>query len=199
MCKMKKKKNGFFQSIKQRDPAARNSLEIFLLYPGVHALIGYRISHFFYKLKLKFLARFIMNCTRFRTGIEIHPAASIGKNLFIDHGMGVVIGETSVIGDNCTIYQGATLGGTGKEHSKRHPTLGDNVVVGAGAKVLGNIVIGNNVKIGANSVVLKDVPDDCTVVGVGRIVNVGQPRKVCERCPDRDDCCNDAQKVCNDN
>ena len=177
---MKNKKVGFFKSIKQRDPSARNSLEILLLYPGVHAIIWYRISHFFYKIKFKFFARWIMTVTRFRTGIEIHPAAKIGKNLFIDHGMGVVIGETAIIGDNCTIYQGATLGGTGKEHNKRHPTLGDNVVVGAGAKVLGNITVGNNVKIGANSVVLKDVPDDCTVVGVGRIISAQEPP--CSEC-----------------
>lgn len=168
---MKQKKVGFFKSIKQRDPSARNSLEILLLYPGVHAVIWHRVAHFFHRIRLKFIARWIMNCSRRGTGIEIHPAAQIGKNLFIDHGMGVVIGETAVVGDNCTIYQGATLGGTGKEHNKRHPTLGNNVVVGAGAKVLGNITIGNNVKIGANSVVLKDVPDDCTVVGVGRIVS----------------------------
>ena len=123
-----------------------------------------------------------MTVTRLMTGIEIHPAAKIGKNLFIDHGMGVVIGETAVVGDNCTIYQGVTLGGTGKEHNKRHPTLGDNVVVGAGAKVLGNITIGNNVKIGANSVVLKDVPDDCTVVGVGRIITAQEPQASCDNC-----------------
>ena len=178
---MKNKKVGFFASIKQRDPAARNNLEILLLYSGVHAVLWYRISHFFYRIKFKFLARWIMTFTRFRTGIEIHPAAQIGKNLFIDHGMGVVIGETAVIGDNCTIYQGVTLGGTGKEHNKRHPTLGDNVIVGAGAKVLGNISIGNNVKIGANSVVLKDVPDNCTVVGVGRIINAQEP-SVCSQC-----------------
>ena len=176
------KKVGFFQSIKQRDPAARNSLEILLLYPGVHALIRYRIARFFYKIKFKFVANCITYTTRRRTGIEIHPAAEIGKNLFIDHGMGVVIGETAIIGDNCTIYQGVTLGGTGKEHNKRHPTLGNNVVVGAGAKVLGNITIGNNVKIGANSVVLKDVPDDCTVVGVGRIVNAHDPQPTCDNC-----------------
>ena len=180
--KQENKKVGFFQSIKQRDPAARNSLEILLLYPGVHALIWYRVSHFFYKIKFKFLANLIATVTRFRTGIEIHPAATIGKNLFIDHGMGVVVGETSVIGDNCTIYQGVTLGGTGKEHNKRHPTLKDNVVVGAGAKVLGNITVGNNVKIGANSVVLKDVPDDCTVVGVGRIVNSREIQPACDSC-----------------
>lgn len=179
-----KNKVGFFESIKQRDPAARNNLEILFLYPGVHALIRYRIARFFYKLHLRGIARLITNVARFWTGIEIHPAAKIGKNLFIDHGMGVVIGETAEIGDNCTIYQCATLGGTGKEREKRHPTLRDNVVVGAGAKVLGNITIGNNVKIGANSVVLKDVPDDCTVVGVGRIVNAQTP---CASCPNG--CC----------
>lgn len=165
------KKVGFFKSIKQRDPAARNALEILLLYPGVKALIYYRVAHFFYKIHLKFIGKAISYWARFLTGIEIHPAAKIGKNLFIDHGHGVVIGETSIIGNNCTIYQNATLGGTGKEHNKRHPTLLDNVIVGAGAKVLGNITIGNNVKIGANTVVLKNVPDDCTVVGVGRVVN----------------------------
>ncbi len=164
-------KQGFLKSIKQRDPAARNSLQILLLYPGVHAVIWYRVAHFFYKIKLKFIAEWISFSCRFFTGIEIHPAARIGKNLFIDHGAGVVIGETAIIGDNCTIYQNATLGGTGKERNKRHPTLKNNVIVGTGAKVLGNITIGSNVKIGANSVVLKDIPDDCTVVGVGRIVN----------------------------
>lgn len=164
------KKEGFFQSIKRRDPAAISNLQILLFYAGVSALVRYRVAHFFYKVKLRFIARWISSVARFRTGVDIHPAASIGKNLFIDHGMGVVIGETAVIGDNCTIYQGVTLGGTGKERNKRHPTLGDNVVVGAGAKVLGNIVIGDNVKIGANSVVLTDVPDNCTVVGVGRII-----------------------------
>lgn len=179
---MKQKKVGFFKSIKQRDPAARNSLEILLLYPGVHALIWYRVAHFFYKIKFKFVARLITQLTRKSTGIEIHPGATIGKNLFIDHGAGVVIGETTVIGDNCTIYQCATLGGTGKERNKRHPTLKNNVVVGAGAKVLGNITVGNNVKIGANSVVLKDVPDDCTVVGVGRIVNAKQSAPQCDVC-----------------
>lgn len=164
-------KTGFFQSIKQRDPAARNSLQILLFYPGVHALIRYRIAHFFYKIRLRFIAHCISSVARFWTGVEIHPAATVGKNLFIDHGMGVVIGETAIIGDNCTIYQGATLGGTGKEQGKRHPTLCNNVTVGAGAKVLGNITVGNNVKIGANSVVLTDVPDDCTVVGVNRILH----------------------------
>ncbi len=181
------KKLGYFQSIKQRDPAARNSLVIFLTYPGVHALIRYRIARFFYKIHFRFFASLISAWSRFLTGIEIHPGAKIGKNLFIDHGHGVVIGETSVIGDNCTIYQNATLGGTGKEHNKRHPTLKNNVIIGAGAKVLGNITIGNNVKVGANAVVLKDVPDDCTVVGVGRIVNA----KTQESCPvDCEDCAN---------
>ncbi len=164
------KKVGFFKSIKERDPAARSALEIFLFYPGVHALIWYRVAHFFYKIHLRFIATWLSMLCRFFTGIEIHPGAKIGKNLFIDHGHGVVVGETAVIGDNCTIYQNATLGGTGKEHNKRHPTLLDNVVVGAGAKILGNITIGNNVKVGANSVVLKDVPDNCTVVGVGRVI-----------------------------
>ena len=174
---MKEKKTGFFKSIKQRDPAARSNLQILLFYPGVKAVIRYRIANFFYRIKFKFIARWISYSARFWTGIEIHPSAQIGKNLFIDHGMGVVIGETAKIGDNCTIYQGATLGGTGKERGKRHPTLKDNVTVGAGAKVLGNITIGNNVKIGANSVVLTDVPDDCTVVGVGRIIPRGQNGK----------------------
>lgn len=191
-----KKEVGFFQSIKQRDPAARNALEIFLLYPGVHALIWYRIARFFYKIKFKFVARWITSVTQSRTGIEIHPAAQIGKNLFIDHGTGVVIGETAVIGDNCTIYQGVTLGGTGKEHNKRHPTLKDNVIVGAGAKVLGNITIGNNVKIGANAVVLKDVPDDCTVVGIGRIVNAKQVQSDCGNCPNFKECCDTANPAC---
>lgn len=168
---MKQKRTGFFKSIKQRDPAARCWLEILLLYPGVHALVWYRVARFFYVIKLKFIARFLSGLCRFFTGIDIHPGAKIGRNLFIDHGMGVVIGETAIIGDDCTIYQGGTLGGTGKEHNKRHPTLGNNVVVGAGAKVLGNITIGNNVKIGANAVVLKNVPADCTVVGVSRIIS----------------------------
>ena len=175
-----------------RDPAAKSSLEILLLYPGVHALIRYRIAHFFYRIKFGFIARWITQINRRRTGIEIHPAATIGKNLFIDHGMGVVIGETAVIGDNCTIYQGVTLGGTGKEHSKRHPTVKNNVVIGAGAKVLGNITVGNNVKIGANSIVLKDVPDDCTVVGIGRIVNAKEPAHDCSDCADFDKCCDTA-------
>ena len=177
------KRVGFFASVKQRDPSARSALEIFLLYPGVHAVIWHRVARFFYRIKFKFVARCISQIVRRSTGIEIHPGAQIGKNLFIDHGAGVVIGETSVIGDNCTIYQNATLGGTGKECNKRHPTLKNNVIVGAGAKILGNITIGNNVKLGANSTVLKDVPDNCTVVGVGRIIYP-------------DGCKSDSQSVC---
>lgn len=154
------------QSIKERDPAAKSSIQIFLLYSGLHALIYYRIAHFFYKLKMFFLARMISQFARFLTGIEIHPGATIGKALFIDHGSGVVIGETTIIGDFCTIYQNVTLGGTGKDVGKRHPTLGNNVMVGAGAKVLGPLNVGNNVKIAAGAVVLKDVPDNSTAVGI---------------------------------
>jgi serine O-acetyltransferase len=163
----------FYADIKaaqKRDPAAKSFLEIILLYPGLHALIYYRIAHFFYKLRLFFLARFLSQVARFFTGIEIHPGAQIGRRFFIDHGLGVVIGETSVIGDDVLLYQGSTLGGTGIVQGKRHPTIGNNVVVGAGAKVLGNIVIGDNSYIGANAVVIKDVPANSTVVGVpGRI------------------------------
>ncbi|MFH1778602.1 MAG: serine O-acetyltransferase EpsC [Candidatus Omnitrophota bacterium] len=155
----------------ERDPAARNVLEVILLYSGLHAIIFHRIAHLLYLLKIPVLPRFISQLARHITGIEIHPGAKIGKGLFIDHGMGVVIGETSILGDNVTLFQGVTLGGTGRERGKRHPTLGNNVVVGAGAKVLGNITVGDNVVIGANAVVIKDVPLDSTVVGVpGRIV-----------------------------
>lgn len=157
-------------AIFDRDPAASNYLEVILLYSGLHALIFYRISHSILKAGVPFLPRFISQLARFFTGIEIHPAATIGQGLFIDHGMGVVIGETSIVGDNVTLYQGVTLGGTGKEKGKRHPNIGDNVVIGTGAKVLGNITIGDNSYIGANAVVLKDVPANSTVVGVpGRI------------------------------
>ncbi len=156
---------GYFKSIKQRDPAAKNWLHILLLYPGVKALIYYRIANFFYRIKLRFIAYLIMYSVRVRFAIDIHPACKIGKRLFIDHGAGVVIGETSIIGDDCTIYQGVSLGGTGKEKGKRHPTLGNNIMVGAGAKILGNITIGDNAKIGANTVVLSDVPENATVVG----------------------------------
>ncbi len=155
----------YLKSIKKRDPAARHYLQIILVYSGVHALFMYRIARFFWKIKLKLIAEMITNFTKFLTHIEIHPGAKIGKRLFIDHGIGVVIGETSIIGDDCTIFQNATLGGSGKEHCKRHPTIGNNVLIGAGAKVLGNITIGNNVKIGANTVVLHSVEDNKTVVG----------------------------------
>lgn len=147
------------------DPAARSKIEVFLLYPSIHALIAYRISHFLYEHKLFFLARLCSQVSRFFTGIEIHPGAKIGKGLFIDHGMGVVIGETAEIGDNVTIYHGVTLGGTGKDKGKRHPTIGSNVVIGTGAKVLGPIFVGDGAKIGANSVVLKNVPSSATAVG----------------------------------
>ncbi|NLD26810.1 MAG: serine O-acetyltransferase [Acholeplasmataceae bacterium] len=163
----------YLKSIKARDPAARNYLQIILLYPGVKAIFWYRIAHFFYKIKLRLLAEMIMYFVRMIHGIEIHPAAKIGKRLFIDHGMGVVIGETAVIGDDCLMYHGATLGGTGKEHCKRHPTIGNNVMIGAGAKVLGNITIGDNVKIGANTVVTENIPPDRTVVGPkGKIIGL---------------------------
>lgn len=154
------------KNIQQRDPAARNIFEVVLLYPGFHALLFYRIAHFFYNIKLFFIARLISQLTRFFTGIEIHPGAKIGKRLMIDHGMGIVIGETAVIGDDCVIYHQVTLGGTGKEKLKRHPTIGNNVLIGAGAKLLGPIKIGDNVKIGAGSVVLKSVEKNSTVVGV---------------------------------
>jgi serine O-acetyltransferase len=160
-----------FRIIFERDPAARNWLEVLFCYPGLQALFLYRIAHRLQQLNLPFIPRFISHLGRFFTGIEIHPGAVIGCGVFIDHGMGVVIGETAIIGNYALIYQGVTLGGTGKEIGKRHPTLGENVVVGAGAKVLGNIQVGDNVRIGAGSVVLRSVPSDCTVVGVpGRIV-----------------------------
>jgi len=158
------------KTIKDRDPAAKNPLEVLLLYPGLHALVCYRISHQLLAWKIPFVPRWCSQIARFFTGIEIHPGAQIGKSFFIDHGMGVVIGETAIVGDNVLLYQGTTLGGTGKETGKRHPTLGNNVVVGAGAKILGNITIGNNSYIGANAVVIRDVPPNSTVVGIpGRI------------------------------
>ena len=151
------------KNAKEKDPAARNVL---ILYPFIHALIAYRISHLFYKAHLFFLARLISQISRFFTGIEIHPGATIGKGLFIDHGMGVVIGETAEVGDNVTLYHGVTLGGTGKDKGKRHPTVGNNVIIGSGAKVLGPINIGDNVKIGANAVVLHHIPANSTAVGI---------------------------------
>ena len=159
------------QIIFERDPAAKSFLEVLINYPGLHAQWFHRISHSLYKKKWFVMARFISQLGRFFTQIEIHPGAKIGHGLFIDHGAGVVIGETAEIGNNVTIYQNVTLGGTGKEKGKRHPTIGDNVVISTGAKVLGSFTVGDNVKIGANSVVLKEVPPNCTVVGVpGRIV-----------------------------
>jgi serine O-acetyltransferase len=158
-------------AVKERDPAARSSLEIVLLYSGLHALWGYRFHHWLWIHGWRFPARALSQLARLITGIEIHPGAQIGHRLFIDHGMGVVIGETTIVGDDVTLYQGVTLGGTGKESGKRHPTIGNNVVIGAGAKVLGNIVVGENCRIGSGSVVLRDVPDNSTVVGVpGHIV-----------------------------
>lgn len=155
----------------EQDPAARSSFEVFLTYSGLHAVWWHLVAHWFFNHQLYFLARVISQVSRFFTGIEIHPGAKIGRRLFIDHGMGIVIGETCTIGDNVTIYQGVTLGGTGKESGKRHPDIGDNVLIAAGSKVLGNIKVGNNVNVGANSVVLRDVPDYCTVVGIpGHIV-----------------------------
>ena len=158
--------------IYDNDPAATNLLEVILCYPGLHALIAYRFAHRLYKWHIPLIPRIISYLTRIITGIEIHPGARIGRRFFIDHGEGVVIGATTIVGDDVLIYQQVTLGGTGKEHGKRHPTLGNNVIVGAGAKVLGNITIGDNVRIGAGSVVIEDVPEHSTVVGVpGRVVH----------------------------
>lgn len=155
----------------ERDPAARNIWEVLFCYPGFHAIIGHRINHFLYNKRLYFLARLLSQLNRFLTGIEIHPGAKIGRRFFIDHGMGVVIGETTEIGDDVTIYQGVTLGGTGKEKGKRHPTIGSHVMIGAGAKVLGSFTVGDHVKIGAGAVVNREVPPNATVVGVpGKIV-----------------------------
>ena len=161
------------EAYQARDPAARSKLEIFLLYPGVHATIYHRIAHFFHTRHMPFIARCVSQWSRFWTGIEIHPGATIGRRLVIDHGMGIVIGETAEIGDDCLIYQGVTLGGTGVMQGKRHPTLGNNVMVGSGAKVLGPIKIGDNARVAANSVVLREVPENSTVVGIpGRIVKI---------------------------
>lgn len=169
------------QSIKERDPAAKNGLEIILTYSGVHAVIIHRVAHWFYEKNLKVTARVISQLGSFLTGIEIHPGAKIGKGLLIDHGSGVVIGETAEIGDNCLIYQGCTLGGTGKEHGKRHPTLGNNVMVGSGAKILGPFKVGDGAKIAANAVVLEEVPPKCTAVGVpARIVRQNGEKVKCD-------------------
>ena len=167
------------KNIRDKDPAARNVLEVIILYPGFHVLVTHKLSHFLYRHKWFFVARLISQLSRHLTGIEIHPGAKIGRKLFIDHGMGIVFGETTEIGDNCTIYHGVTLGGTGKETGKRHPTLGDNVLIGAGAKVLGPVYIGDNVRVGAGSVVLKNLPANATAVGVpAEIVRINN-KKVC--------------------
>ncbi len=158
-------------NVVEHDPAAKSSLEVFLCYSGLHAVWFYRMNHWMWNHGLFLLARILSQAARFLTGIEIHPGAKIGRRLFIDHGNGVVIGETAIVGDDVTLYQGVTLGGTGKEHGKRHPTLEDNVVVGGGAKILGNIIVGKNCRIGAGSVVLRNVPENSTVVGVpGHII-----------------------------
>ncbi len=158
------------KNIKQKDPASRSILEVMILYPGFHILIFHKLSHFLYIHKIFFLARLNSQIGRFLTGIEIHPGAEIGRRFFIDHGMGIVIGETATIGNDCTMYHNVTLGGTGKDKYKRHPDIGNNVMIGAGAKVLGPIKIGNNVKIGANTTVLKNIPDDVTVVKCNEII-----------------------------
>ena len=163
--------NDELNNILEIDPAAKNKFQVFLLYPSIHAVISHKFAHFLYKRKLFFAARFISQFSRFLTGIEIHPGARLGKKIFMDHGMGIVIGETAEIHDNVTIYHGVTLGGVSLSTGKRHPTIERNVIIGAGAKILGNITIGENSKVGANSVVLKDVPADSVVVGIpGRII-----------------------------
>ncbi len=166
------------KAVFERDPAANSILEVILTYSGFHAIILHRIIHRLYKMGLRLVPRIISQIGRFVTGIEIHPGAEIGGGFFIDHGMGVVIGETTEIGENVTLYQGVTLGGTGKETGKRHPTIGNNVMVSAGAKVLGSIKVGNNVNIGAGAVVLRSVPDNCTVVGVPAKVVVKDGQRV---------------------
>src|SRR5215469_5430382 len=159
------------RTVRENDPAAKSRLEVLLCYSGLHAVWFYRVNHWLWDLRLFLLARWLSQVARWLTGIEIHPAAKIGQRLFIDHGTGVVIGETSIVGDDVTLYQGVTLGGTGKEQGKRHPTIEDNVVVGSGAKILGNITVGRNCRVGAGSVVLRNVPDNSTVVGVpGHII-----------------------------
>ena len=161
------------RNIQRKDPAARSVIEVILLYPGFHILVYHKIAHWLYQRGHFFLARWISQRGRHKTGIEIHPGATIGKNLFIDHGMGIVFGETTEIGDNCTIYHGVTLGGTGKDQGKRHPTLGNNVMVSAGAKVLGPFKVGDNSRIASNAVVLSEIPSDATAVGVpARVVRI---------------------------
>jgi serine O-acetyltransferase len=186
------------QAALERDPAARSRLEVLLLYPGLHAVIMHRVSHWLWTHKLPLMARFVSEVNRFVTGVEIHPAARIGRRFFIDHGMGTVIGETAEIGENCTLYQGVTLGGTGKETGKRHPTLANGVVVGVGASILGSITIGEGALVGAGSVVLRDVPSQSTVVGVpahvvrehgvrvaASAISGATPEDPCEQCQER--------------
>lgn len=168
MVKALKKLYEDARNIVNKDPACRNILEAVILYSGFHAIFFYRIAHYLYCKKIYFLSRLISQISKFITGIEIHPGAKIGRRLFIDHGTGVVIGETATIGDDCIIYHNSTLGGTGKDKNKRHPDIGNNVLIGTGAKILGPIKVGNNVKIGANSVVLNNIPDNVTVVGIPR-------------------------------
>ena len=180
---MIKEINDTIDFIMKNDPASKSKLEVLLLYPGLHAVIGHKISNFLYRKDLFFSARLVSQMFRFFTNIEIHPGAQINGTLFIDHGAGIVIGETAIIGNEVTIYHGVTLGGTGKETGKRHPTIGNGVVIGAGAKLFGSIEIGNNVKIGANSVVLKNIPDGCTVVGTeGRIVKRPNSKSILSDC-----------------
>ena len=177
MAKRITRLGGLLAAYQRRDPAARSKLEVFLLYPGVHAVLYHRLAHWLFVHNLRFLARCVSQWNRFWTGIEIHPGATIGHRLVIDHGMGIIIGETTEIGDDCLIYQGVTLGGTGKDKGKRHPTLGDNVLVGSGAKILGPFKVGDNSRIAAGAVVLREVPPNCTAVGVpAQIVRVeGKP------------------------
>jgi len=186
MAGLTKSAREYVASVFDRDPAAKSWIEVVLCYPGLHALWAHRVNHWLWTHHLQLLARFFSQGARLLTGIEIHPGAQIGRRFFIDHGMGVVIGETTIIGDDVTLYQGVTLGGTGKEKGKRHPTLGNNVVVGGGAKILGNVTIGENCRVGAGSVVLSDVPDNSTIVGVpghiifrdGKRVVITDPREI---------------------
>jgi len=175
-------------TVMERDPAAKSRLEVFLCYSGLHAVWFYRVNHWFWNHRLFLVGRWLSQVARLLTGIEIHPGAKIGRRLFIDHGMGVVIGETAIVGDDVTLFQGVTLGGTGKEHGKRHPTIEDNVVIGGGAKILGNITVGKNSRIGAGSVVLRNVPENSTVVGVpghiifreGKRVVITDPKQIAD-------------------
>jgi serine O-acetyltransferase len=184
---------GFFQSVREdigavfeRDPAARSYFEVLFCYPGLHAIWAHHLNHWLWQHRLRFLARFGSQVVRFFTGIEIHPGAQLGRRFFIDHGMGIVIGETAIVGDDVTLYQGVTLGGTGKEKGKRHPTIGNQVTIGSGAKILGNITVGDNCRVGAGSVVLRNVPANSTIVGVpghlvlreGKRVVITDPKEI---------------------